>query len=50
MKKTFSFGLLTIGLVMLVGMLRTKHTDEKEKSFSKKLFIFDSINDNPIGI
>lgn len=50
MKKTFSFGILTIGFVMLVGMLRVKHTSDEKNAASMKRIVFDSINDNPIGI
>ncbi len=50
MKKTISFGILTIGFVMIVGMIRSKHNGEQKKTFAKQCIVFDSINDNPIGI
>lgn len=50
MKKTLSFGILTIGFVMLFGMLRSKHNVEQKKTSDKQFRVFDSINDNPIGI
>jgi hypothetical protein len=50
MKKTFSFGILAIGLMMLAGMLRTKQEHHRKDFTPVKNTVFDSINDDPIGI
>jgi len=50
MKKTFSLGILTIGFAMLVGIFHARHKEEPKKSSNQRLLVFDSIDDNPIGI
>ena len=42
--------MLTIGLMMLVGFLRSKQQETAENTLITKKLSFDSINDNPIGI
>jgi hypothetical protein len=50
MKKTISIGLLTVGVVLLFGAMSAMK--KSHSSVGKKLneFLFDDINDFPIGI
>jgi hypothetical protein len=50
MKKTISIGLFTIGFVIMLGALGAMRNSSRSSNKKTRSFLFDDINDFPIGI